>query len=106
MQIIKEETQKVFEAFYTLTDAVSQYAPFDEKQKELILCAIFATHGTEAIHGLGHHVLRASELGATREEILGAILLILPVVGISHTTLAMKKAEEVLHDVEQRAFPS
>ena len=101
MQVIKKEDFSVYESFYALTEKISAYAPYDEKQKELILCAVFATHGSSAIRGLGHHVIRASQLGATRQEILGAILLIMPVVGITITTQAVDKAEETLQEIER-----
>ena len=102
MQEIRSESEDVFSAFYHLTNKVSEYAPFSEKQKEIILCAIFAAHGSSALRGLGHHVIRAAELGASRQEILGSILLILPVVGISITTQAMDTATAALRTWEQQ----
>ncbi|HEU5382222.1 MAG TPA: carboxymuconolactone decarboxylase family protein [Ktedonobacteraceae bacterium] len=96
MQYIRENAPTVVKDFYALTESISNYAPFDEKTKELMLCGIFAASGAESTRGLGHHVERAAQLGATREEVLGAILLILPVVGITHTTLAMDEAARIL----------
>ena len=102
VQEIRNESEAVFSAFYSLTDRVSEYAPFSEKQKEILLCAIFAAHGPSALRGLGHHVIRAAELGATRQEILGSILLILPVVGISITTQAIDTATAAVRTWEQQ----
>lgn len=96
MQHIRSESSQVFEDFYKLTESISAYAPFDEKTKELMLCGIFAACGAESIRGLGNHVAKAVQLGASKQEIFGAILLIMPVIGITHTTLAIDEAARVL----------
>jgi alkylhydroperoxidase/carboxymuconolactone decarboxylase family protein YurZ len=101
MQGIRKEAPEIFTDFYKLTDSISRYAPFDEKTKELMLCGIFAASGAESTRGLGHHVEKALELGATKQEILGTIYLILPVVGITHTTLAVDCAMSILAKAER-----
>lgn len=89
MNYINEEAPNVKATFYAFTNAVSDYAPFSEKQKELILIAVFAAKGADASRGLGHHIQAALQLGATKEEVIGSILLIAPVVGITLTTAAV-----------------
>jgi alkylhydroperoxidase/carboxymuconolactone decarboxylase family protein YurZ len=100
LNYIREEAPEIVASFYQLTKSISSYAPFDEKTKEIILCSVFAAQGPSALRGLGTHVARAFELGASKQEILGSILLIMPVVGVTLTTAAIDKAEEVLRNLE------
>ncbi|HEU5383143.1 MAG TPA: carboxymuconolactone decarboxylase family protein [Ktedonobacteraceae bacterium] len=90
---------EVAEQFYNLTKSVKGYSPFTEKWNELLLVAIFATH--RALRGLGTHIRRAMAEGATKEEILSAILLALPVIGAPDINAALERTLEVIQEQEE-----
>lgn len=94
MQNVIKEAPKVAQSFFDLAKSVTQYSPLDQKTNELILLGIFTTH--RGLRGMGTHVERAIEVGATKEEIIAAILLALPIIGITDVTLALDKALEVI----------
>jgi len=94
MQNVIKEAPNVAQGFFDLAKSVKQYSPLDERTNELILIGIFTTH--RGIRGMGTHVERAMEVGATKEEIIAAILLALPIIGITDVTLALDKALEVI----------
>lgn len=97
--VLKTEAPKIADAFYGLTRSVKEYSPFSEKWNELILVAIFATHC--ALRGLGTHIRRAVAEGATKEDILSAILLALPVIGAPDTNAALEQAIAVFNEIER-----
>jgi alkylhydroperoxidase/carboxymuconolactone decarboxylase family protein YurZ len=90
MEVMINEAKNVADAFFNLTGSITDYIPFDLKTKELILVGIFTAN--DGIRGIGTHVRRAIENGATKEEIIGAILLALPVVGISKVNKCLAEA--------------
>lgn len=90
MKNLIKEAPNVAQGFFDLAKSVKQYSPLDEKTNELIIIGIFAAH--RGITGIGTHVQRAMEEGATKEEIIAAILLALPIVGITDVNLALDKA--------------
>ncbi|MGG3569634.1 carboxymuconolactone decarboxylase family protein [Priestia megaterium] len=98
MKNIMAEAPEVSRSFFNLTNSVTEYSKMDLKTKELILIGIFTTN--RGIRGINTHVIRALEAGATKEEVLGAILLALPAVGISNVTLAFEKALEIISQKE------
>ena len=53
--------------------------PLDHKTKELAYIAVLAATGMES--GIPFHVTQAKEHGATRAEVIGAIMVGLPAVG-------------------------
>ncbi len=92
MKHLIKEAPGVAQGFFDLAKSVNQYSPLDKKTNELIIIGIFAAH--RGITGIGTHVQRAIDEGATKEEIIAAILLALPIVGITDVNLAMEKAVE------------
>lgn len=90
MKNILKEAPKVGEAFFAFTKAIRESSNLDPKTMELILVGIFAAH--RGLRGIGTHVERAKAAGATKDEILSAILLATPVVGITNVTLAVDAA--------------
>lgn len=94
MRNIIKEAPEVAKAFFLLTEEITKYSNIDLKVKELVLIGIFTASG--GIRGVGTHIERAIKNGATKEEVYGAILLALPVVGISNVNIAVEKAEEIL----------
>lgn len=98
MKNLIKEAPNVAQGFFDLAKSVKQYSPLDEKTNELIIIGIFATH--RGITGIGTHVMRCMEEGATKEEIIAAILLALPIVGITDVNLALDKAMETIQMVE------
>lgn len=100
MKNILREFPAVGEAFFAYTKAIRDASPLDPKTVELVLVGIFAAH--RGLRGIGTHVERAAALGATQGEILSAIILAAPVVGISNVTLAVEAA---LAKLEHREAP-
>lgn len=96
MKKLIEEAPEVAKSFFSLTESVTDYGEFDKKIKELIILGIFT--GTGAMRGLGTHVERAIKAGATKKEIIGAILLALPICGISNVNMAVEKALEGMQE--------
>ena len=98
MKNMMKEAPSVAQGFFDLAKSVKQYSTLDEKTNELIIVGIFAAH--RGLTGIGTHVQRAMEYGATKEEIIAAILLALPIVGITDVNLALDKAIEVMDTLE------
>ena len=99
MKNLIKEAPNVAQGFFDLAKSVKQYSPLDEKTNELIIIGIFAAH--RGITGIGTHVQRAMEEGATKEEVMAAILLALPIVGITDTNLAIDKAVETMESQKE-----
>ena len=99
MKNLIKEAPNVAQGFFDLAKSVKQYSPLDEKTNELISIGIFAAH--RGITGIGTHVQRAMEEGATKEEVMAAILLALPIVGITDTNLAIDKAVETMESQKE-----
>ncbi len=97
--VLKNEAPDVAEQFYSLTRSIKNSSPFTEKWNELLLVAIFTTH--RALRGLGTHIKRAMAEGATKEEILSAILLALPVIGAPDINAALEQALAVINGIEE-----
>ena len=100
MKYIIRDAPQVAEAFFALTTAVKAYSPLDMKTTELVLLGIFAAH--RGLRGLHTHVERAVAEGATKEEILAAILLALPIIGITDIALAVEQAVLTLEETQEQ----
>ncbi|PEA54762.1 hypothetical protein CON64_11235 [Bacillus pseudomycoides] len=96
MKNIMAEAPNIAEGFFNLTKEIKSYSPLDEKTNELILIGTFTASG--GLRGIKTHVERALEHGAMKEEILSAIFLAMPVVGVSNITLSLEKALEVFKE--------
>lgn len=90
MKNMMKEAPEVAQSFFDLAKSAREYSPLGMKTNELIILGIFAAH--RGLRGINTHVERAMEEGATKEEIIAAILLALPIVGITDTNLALDEA--------------
>lgn len=92
MKNMMAEAPNVAQGFFDLAKSVKQFSTLDEKTNELIILGVFTAH--RGLRGINTHVERAMDAGATKEEIIAAILLALPIVGITDTNLALDQAME------------
>lgn len=99
MQNMMKEAPQVAQGFFDLAKSVKQYSPLDEKVNELIILGIFTAQ--RGLRGLNTHVERAYAAGATKEEIIAAILLALPIVGITDVNMALDQVMESLGNIPQ-----
>lgn len=81
MEIFNREAPDVAKAFDGLIQAISNSEGLDAKTKQLIYIAIKASNADQA--ALSFHIPMAKELGATKAEVVDAILMTLTVSGIS-----------------------
>jgi len=82
-------------ALEKLGECVKHAGPLDPKTAELIqLAAAAATRSEGAVHS---HCRRAQDLGATREEIHHALLLLTSTIGFPTVSAALTWADDVLH---------
>lgn len=98
MQNIKKEAPGVYKAFRELTSALQEKSAVDKKTKELILLGIFTAD--KALRGIDTHVRIALQEGASKDEIVSAILFAIPIVGIPSVTAALGKALEVIDQIK------
>jgi alkylhydroperoxidase/carboxymuconolactone decarboxylase family protein YurZ len=94
MKNMMQEAPDVAQSFFDLAKSVKQYSPLDEKVNELIIIGIFSAH--RGLRGINTHVERAMAAGATKEEVIAAILLALPIVGITDVNMALDQAMETI----------
>lgn len=80
MEIFQQVAPQVAGAFNGLIQSLIASKGLDEKTKQLIYIALKAAEGDES--ALKFHVPMAKQLGATREEVVDAILMTLTVSGI------------------------
>lgn len=80
MEVFQKEAPEVAKAFDALIQSLIASKGLDEKTKQLIYIALKASQGDET--ALQFHVPMAKKLGATKEEVVDAILLTLTVSGI------------------------
>ena len=104
MKNMMKDAPAVAQSFFDLAKSVKQYSPLDEKTNELIILGIFAA--ARGLRGIDTHVERAMAEGATKEEILAAILLALPIVGITDTNMALDQAIDAIETLETRRATS
>lgn len=90
---------KVADAFFNLTANIREFSCLGTKTNELVLLGIFTAGRSPK--GIVTHLNRALEAGATQEEIISAITLALPVVGIGAVNQALDIAMETLATMER-----
>jgi 4-carboxymuconolactone decarboxylase len=95
MKNMMKEAPAVAQSFFDLAKSAREYSPLDMKTNELIILGIFTAH--RGLRGIHTHVERAMESGATKEEVIAAVLLALPIVGITDTNLAL---DETMASIE------
>jgi AhpD family alkylhydroperoxidase len=76
-----ENCPEAGKAYMELFKSVLKAPALDKKTKQLILIAVMAAQNYRP--GVEAHVPQAVKAGATREEIVEAVLLTLPVAGIN-----------------------
>ncbi len=79
--VFRREAPLAAETFDGLIQAVCATGGLDAKTRQLVYIGIKASQGDAA--AVAAHVPMARQAGATREEILGAIVLTLTVSGVS-----------------------
>jgi AhpD family alkylhydroperoxidase len=80
MELFKTEAPEVADAFNGLIMSLVKRPALDAKTKQLIYIALKASMGDDA--AVRAHVPMAKAAGATREEVVDAILMTLTVAGI------------------------
>lgn len=91
---LKDRHPAYIAAVEALGTAAAQAGPLDAKTIQLIQLAAAATERSEG--GVHSHVRRASEAGATREEIVHALLSLTSTIGFPTVTAALSWADDVL----------
>lgn len=90
---------EIANTFFSMTNNIQKCSAYSEKQNELILIGIFASHGYE--RGLKTHIIRALNLGADKDEVYSSIILGLPVVGIVNINSSLDIAKELITENEK-----
>jgi AhpD family alkylhydroperoxidase len=80
MEIFRKEAPEVADAFESLINALVASKGLDQKSRQLIYIAMKAAMGDEM--AVKAHVPMAKQAGATREEVVDAILMTLTVSGV------------------------
>ncbi len=98
MNIFKKEAPEVAKAFDGLIQSLVKSKGLDEKTKQLIYIAMKASQGDTM--AISFHVLMAKKLGATKEEIVDAILMTLTVSGIKGVVTCLPTAMQIYSEPE------
>ena len=99
INIFQKEAPEVAKAFDGLIQSLVNSKGLDEKTKQLIYIAMKASQGDTT--AIGFHVLMAKKLGATKEQIVDAILMTLTVSGIRGVVTCLPTAIEIYSKTEQ-----
>jgi AhpD family alkylhydroperoxidase len=94
-ELFHREFPALAERFDALVDAQIEVDGLDRKTKQLITIAIQTANGT--VHGLSWHAAMAVRQGATRAEVLGAVVMNLHQSGLGPVLEALP---EVVRGVE------
>lgn len=81
MDIFRDEAPEVAKAFDGLIQSIVSSKGLDQKTKQLVYIAMKSANGDET--AVKFHVAVARQLGATRAEVMDAILMTLTVSGIT-----------------------
>ncbi len=90
MIVFQREAPGVALAFNGLIDALVESRGLDNKTKQLIYIAMKAALGDDT--AVQYHVPMAKQAGATREEVIDAILMTLTVSGVRGVALCLPEA--------------
>jgi alkylhydroperoxidase/carboxymuconolactone decarboxylase family protein YurZ len=90
MTVFQREAPEVADAFNGLITSLVASEGLDLKTKQLIYIAMKAAMGDDT--AVKFHVPMAKEAGATREEVLNAILMTLTVSGVRGVALCLPEA--------------
>jgi 4-carboxymuconolactone decarboxylase len=89
----KEDFPKVAEAYESLGDAVHASGPLDKKTRALVKLGISA--GARLEGGFHSHVRKAIDAGVTKEEMVHAVMLALPTIGLPSMMAALSWIDDV-----------
>ena len=78
-QTFGQEAPQHAQAWMTMVQGLDQASALDKKTEELAYLAVLAAQRMES--GVPFHVMMAKKAGATREEVISAILVGLPAAG-------------------------
>lgn len=92
LAILQEKRLEVLDSYLHLLGGLGR--SLDPKVRQLLLLALQVSQGSE--RGLRHHVPRALAAGATVDEVIDAIALTLPVVGLTRVSEALAQVEDLL----------
>jgi alkylhydroperoxidase/carboxymuconolactone decarboxylase family protein YurZ len=92
LALLQSERPEVMKAYLRLLGSLGE--SLEPKVKQLVLIALQVTQGSS--RALRRHVPRALEAGASRQEVLDAIVLALPVAGLTRTTEALASVADLL----------
>ena len=97
----KEDFPEVASAYESLGNAVHSAGPLDEKTRALIKLGISA--GARLEGGFHSHVRKAIDAGITKEEMVHAVLLALPTIGLPSMMAAMTWIDDVIESKKSDA---
>ena len=89
----KEDFPQVASAYEALGDAVHNAGPLDDKTRALVKLGISA--GARLEGGFHSHVRKAIDAGVTKEEMVHAVLLALPTIGLPSMMAALSWIDDV-----------
>jgi len=98
MELFMQEAPEVAKAFDGLIQSLVASKGLDQKTKQLIYIAMKTAAGDET--AVKFHAPMARQLGATKAEIIDAILLSLTVSGISGVMVCLPAAVKLFEDNE------
>jgi alkylhydroperoxidase/carboxymuconolactone decarboxylase family protein YurZ len=78
-QLFMTEAPKHARAWMTAAKSLDEACVLDKKTECLVYIAVLAVLGLDS--GIPFHVMQAAEAGASREEVISAVLLGLPAAG-------------------------
>ncbi|BBB93449.1 MAG TPA: carboxymuconolactone decarboxylase family protein [Methylomusa anaerophila] len=93
--------KNVFGAFMSLAREIESCGPLSKKEQELILLGTVVMDRSE--HGIALHAEKAYRAGATRNEILHAIVCCLPVAGLAKVNEALEAGLAAVDQLEKAA---
>jgi AhpD family alkylhydroperoxidase len=96
LEIFQAEAPDVSKAFDDLIKAIVASKGLDEKTKQLIYIAIKASNGD--VMAVNAHVPMAKKLGATKAEVVDAIIMTLTVSGIRGVVSCLPEAVKHFED--------
>ncbi|NMB84724.1 MAG: carboxymuconolactone decarboxylase family protein [Methanothrix sp.] len=96
IEIFQAEAPDVARAFDDLIKAIVASKGLDEKTKQLIYIALKASNGD--LMAVNAHVPMAKKLGATRAEVVDAILMTLTISGIRGVVSCLPEAVKHFED--------
>lgn len=95
----KEDFPQVTAAYEALGEAVHKAGPLDAKTRALVKLGISA--GARLEGGFHSHVRKALDAGVTKDEMVHAVLLALPTIGLPSMMAALSWIDDVLDKVNK-----